>query len=129
MTFKEGDWLYHNFKLKIVRKRSKYGMDVSDGYIVTCGIADEDCFPMSMEVKMISDIFEISRRQLDNTPSLNMPLVRGYFENHWIYACHNKDNPEITRKETDNILAFVREILEKVEEFKKTEIKGMRVFN
>ncbi len=114
--YKVGDWVYHDFELKQVRRIEDGVTEVSDGHFSTSGFGMTDwMFPMAMDVKNVSATFKgISTAIHDKASTgLNYPDVKRWLVSHWVKTVNegrvNKDtyqpNYDILYKFRDDMIA------------------------
>jgi len=108
----EKDWVFFDFELYQIDK-------MKDGRVVrltnglgTTGAHDlsDRCFPLAMDIKVISDEFALWQKVLRQTRHPNMAEIHCLLAQQWAECCRNKDDPEFIRKQYRNLEAFTKQI-------------------
>lgn len=127
--FKKGDWVFSDFDLKQISDiRNGSVTSVSDGYFSHGGTSLNDrIFPLSMSIKLISAEYKRLYKSLQKIDfqSLNYPDINGYFINHWVKTCINKDNDNFVQQRYTEIEKFTQDIIDGIEVARDVEIDGV----
>lgn len=115
-NFKEGDWCFHEFALKLIKKVGEYEEgevnEVTDGFFST-GSRKLRCFPLNLYIKVISSLFTSYKDKWhrNTLPGTNWPDLARWMEQEWAEACEfilennlgnwplpeNLHNPEVAK--------------------------------
>lgn len=130
---KVGDWIFHEFKLKVVEDINSSGEinSVSDGYFITGGaIGNHLCFPLNKRVKDISERFDrlYNRIYSEGERLLSFPSIHNLFVNMWVEMCNEKDDDEKYIKNIEVIEKIAQEIIDNIKDVRNIRIKNVQIF-
>lgn len=131
-NFKKGDWCYCQFKLQQIMETTDSRItEVSDGYFRT-GSHDhsDECFPVTMDVKRISDDVEYWYKEFHNLKNnaLNHPDLHRKLVEMWVEMCLNKDDEKKLKELYVKLNTFGKAIVDKIHDLNYEEINGVRLF-
>lgn len=130
--FKKGDWCFSEFQLKQIKKMEDGRItSVSDGSFIT-GSYDltDECFPVTMEIKKVSEEFEYWRRKIHelNCNSLNHPEIHRDLVQRWVRICEKIDDKEFVKEQLNFLESFCTEIIKTVKELREQKVGTVRIF-
>lgn len=101
MTYKEGDWLLHEWTVSMVKEMNGEAIQcVSTGAVMISGNDLRPwCVPLILENKQISDSFEYwyeEIRKLRIYTALNVPDIHRYMVGLWLNEIYLRDGKNLT---------------------------------
>jgi len=118
MNWNVGDMCFFEFDLSQVKEmRGNNVTKVSNGYMNTStgGSFNDRCFPVTLEIKLISDRYSSYSTKLhkQGLAGLNFPDIHRWLVAHWAETCSKPNNREWIGKRYRELQGFAQEILEK----------------
>jgi hypothetical protein len=95
--WKVGDWCFCEFKLSQIEKMDKARVTaITTGYIAqSARDLTSRCFPVTVEVKRLSERWESANELSHKCPSLNHPDIHEYLVRKWAEACERATTGDI----------------------------------
>ena len=131
--FKEGDWCFHEFRLcQILKVENGRVKSVTDGYVDIGGDSTNECVPMSIEAKNISDMVADeydALHKLAGNMNLNFPDIHATFVNYWLSLCDYNQQKKASLYETaqKHLFELSKAIKDKITVMKGEEVYGIPI--
>lgn len=132
LKFKEGDWCFCQFKLQQIHRTDDTNItSVSDGDFSLSGSdLSGQCFPLTMEIKRISDNvyywsneFHKLKNLNVNHPDLHLELIR-----RWSEICENIDDKSKVVDLSSKLTDFAKNVIHRINSYENNEVEGVRLF-
>lgn len=131
MKYKEGDWVYYDFKLCQIKEiEDGIYYRVTDGFFQTSGSALSDSFfPLDLRIKSISDEFKYHSDLFHKLSfnALNHPDINRKLVSMWIEACNNKDDNEKIGEIYDKLHKFYDDVKMEIEKIRMISINDVKL--
>jgi hypothetical protein len=132
LKFKQGDWCFCDFKLQQVKETEDNRIvSVFDGTFIHSGYdLSDNCYPLEMKVKQISDIvyIQMERFQALKNNALNYPDLNRKLIEVWIELCDNRENKDKLKELYNNLFTFCDYVINKSKNLNNEKIEGVNLF-
>jgi len=129
--FNVGDWCYYDFDLKqVVRIEDGRVYEVTDGYFNHGGDINDHCFPIDLQVKVISNDVEYWYKEFHkiNNNGLNIHGLIDRLTEIWVEMCENKDNKQKLSELYDKLNNFGDQVVRKVRDISFENVDDVKLY-
>lgn len=128
--FKEGDWIFYEFNLYQIETidPERGVLSITDSHFNRGGYSlTEDCFPMSLDVKYVSDNVRYYYNEIHKFKGLNFPDIQRELVRRWkeIINCE----PDKRKILWENLESFYRDIKGGVEKRWVEVVGNIKLFS
>lgn len=130
-SFKENDWCYYNYKLSQILKIEDGNITgVTDGYFTSGGNNTDNCYPLTIDIKLISEEVNTIYNMIHNLnfKSLNFPEIHYKLVQMWKYMCDNYNDNELIGKMYIELKDFYNKINDSVKSLREYKVLDINIY-